>query len=69
MDKVITFQTLLKSKDMSMSRLARILGVTPRTVMNWAKGVTTPSFKQIERIAEVIQESFETVVAVLRNSR
>ena len=57
----MTFRELLKSKDMTVARLARTIKVSGRTAYNWTYG-KLPSTKYIPLIAKALDVNVKTVM-------
>lgn len=49
-------------KQMTMSTLANRIGVTPKTVQFWERGLTQPTERNLERIASAIEMTSRTLV-------
>lgn len=59
----MTFKELLKSKDMTASRLSRKIGVSRESVGNWVHGRNVPkNILIIEKIATALETDVETVL-------
>ena len=59
----MTFKELLKSKDMTVARLARTIKVNGRTVYNWTTYGKTPSTRYIPLIAKALDVNVKTVLS------
>ena len=65
----MSFKELLKSKDMTATRLSRKIGVTKETVGNWVHGRNTPqSVLTVCKIAKALETDFETVINCLKKA-
>ncbi len=55
-------RNLRKSKNMSQTQLAKLLGVDQRTVSVWEKGKCEPGFTVLAKICEIFDESFDSIL-------
>ena len=51
-------KSLRKTKNLTQSQLANILGVDQRTVSAWEKGICQPSFEMLLKLCELFDEDF-----------
>lgn len=56
-------KSLRKTKNLTQSQLANILGVDQRTVSAWEKGVAEPSFSILAKLCEIFNEDFNGLLA------
>ena len=56
-------KSLRKTKNLTQSQLAKILGVDQRTVSAWEKGVAEPSFSILAKLCEVFNEDFNGLLS------
>ena len=65
----MTFRELLKSKDMTASRLSRKIGVSRNAVHYWAHGVTIPKeVLTVRHIAQALDTDMDTVLNSLEET-
>lgn len=57
------FAQLRKSKNLTQVELAKMLGISNRTVSMWENGCSTPKLKTVVEIAEKLSSSKEEVLA------
>lgn len=55
-------KNLRKSKGLSQTALAKLLGVDQRTVSAWENGVCEPSFELLARLCEIFEETFDGIL-------
>lgn len=60
---------LLKDRQLSQARLARVLGVSKNSVNNWVKGRSTPDAFHAVALAAQLKTSVETLVGGSGDSR
>ena len=53
---------LRKSKKITQSELAKILGVDQRTVSAWEKEICEPSLTMLAKICEFFDETFDSIL-------
>ena len=68
MENIMTFKQLLKKHGHSYASLAKKLNVTRETPRRWAKLRAIPGRERLEKCAEILGESVETIVASIINS-
>lgn len=56
-------KNLRKSKGLSQTALAKLLGVDQRTVSAWENGVCEPSFELLARLCEIFDETFDGLLS------
>ena len=54
--------TLRKTKKITQTELAKILGVDQRTISAWEKGVCEPSLSMLENLCEFFDETFDSIL-------
>ena len=55
-------KNLRKSKRLSQTALAKLLGVDQRTVSAWENGICEPSFALLSKLCEIFDESFDGIL-------
>lgn len=54
---------LRKSKKMTQTELARLVGVDQRTVSGWETGVSEPSYAVLALLCEIFEETFDGILS------
>lgn len=55
-------RTLRKSKGLSQSELAKMLGVDQRTISVWEIGKCEPCFAMLAKLCEIFDENFDDIL-------
>lgn len=55
---------LRKEKNMTQLQLADLMNVTDKAVSKWERGLSYPSFKTIQKLAEVLEVSLENFIDI-----
>lgn len=64
----MTFKELIKKHGFNLSSLAKKLGVDKATTHYWVKYRAIPRRETLEKTAQILGESIDTVVAAIANS-
>jgi len=54
-------KTLREQRKLNQTRLAELIGVSPRVYNRWENGVATPHFDTVVRIADILGVSLDTL--------
>ena len=57
----MTLKGLRANARLTQRQAAELIGVSPKTVSNWEKGITYPNQKQIEKICEVYGVPYDCI--------
>lgn len=55
---------LRKERNMTQLQLADLMNVTDKAVSKWERGLSYPSFKTIQKLAEVLEVSLENFIDI-----
>ena len=58
----ISIKTLRKKKGLSQEELARMLGIGQSAVAHWETGDTSPSFKKLKKLSEILECTVDELV-------
>lgn len=64
----MTFKELIKKHGFNLSSLAKELGVDKATTHYWTKHKAIPRRETLIKIAQILNESIDTIVAAITNS-
>lgn len=64
----MTFKKLIKKHGFNLSSLAKKIGVNRATTHYWVAHKAIPRRETLEKVAEVLGESIDTIVAAIANS-
>ena len=56
-------KSLRKSKGLSQSALAKMLGVDQRTVSAWENGICEPSLELLALLCDIFEETFDGILS------
>ncbi len=54
---------LRKSRSMTQTELAKLVGVDQRTVSGWETGVSEPSYAILAKLCEIFEETFDGLLS------
>ncbi len=53
--KIKLKETALKNKNMSLYKLAKVMGLPQQTIYSWAKGRTQPSYLNLDKLCNILE--------------
>ena len=53
--KIKLKETALKNKNMSLYKLAQVMGLPQQTIYSWAKGRTQPSYLNLDKLCNILE--------------
>lgn len=60
-DFALYLKGLREARQLTQTRLAELIGVSPRVYNRWENGVATPHFDTVVKIADILEVSLDTL--------